>query len=212
MRRHRKNTHHLCIPHLHTSADVHSDSDEMYKSKLSVCASFPSQVDTLSAALVRASANGRTNVVSALLAEGADVHYKDDLCIVFACEGGHCETVSTLIAAGANVDTQEGRPITSASFHCHRDVVVTLLAAGASVPSDALHIAVCVGRLDIVQDLVSAGCDIHAGDERALRWAVWNDHTDIANILLAAGANVHNATRACGANQSVISKLGQLIK
>jgi ankyrin repeat protein len=74
--------------------------------------------------------------------------------------------------------------------------VQTLLAAGANVHAQddrALRWAAHDGHAEIVQTLLAAGADVHVGDDLALRWAAMNGHTDTVKLLLAHGADVHGS-------------------
>lgn len=47
------------------------------------------------------------------------------------------------------------------------------------------------GKVDNLRHLLQAGADVHAKDEKALRWAAREGHLEIVKILLQAGADVH---------------------
>jgi hypothetical protein len=47
------------------------------------------------------------------------------------------------------------------------------------------------GTTEMVQTLLTAGADVHAGDDWALRLAASNGHTETVQVLLAADADVH---------------------
>jgi hypothetical protein len=69
-----------------------------------------------------------------------------------------------------------------------------LLAAGADVHAEndrALRWASSNGHTEVVKILLAAGADVHAENDRALRWASESGHTEIVKLLLAANANVH---------------------
>ena len=51
--------------------------------------------------------------------------------------------------------------------------------------------AVESGNLQKVKDLVNLGVNIHAKDERALRWAALDGHLDIIKYLVKQGADIH---------------------
>ena len=47
------------------------------------------------------------------------------------------------------------------------------------------------GDLDEVKTLLKRGVDIHAGFDRALRWAANNGHFDVVKYLVEHGADIH---------------------
>jgi hypothetical protein len=69
-----------------------------------------------------------------------------------------------------------------------------LLKAGADVyacDNRALRWAAENGHTEIVKLLLKSEADVHAMDDYALRRAAENGHTKIVKLLLKAGANVH---------------------
>ena len=54
----------------------------------------------------------------------------------------------------------------------------------------ALQLAAELGKLDVVKVFVGKKTNIHAEDERALRWAAENNHPDVVNYLVQQGADV----------------------
>lgn len=72
--------------------------------------------------------------------------------------------------------------------------VQALLTAGANVHAlndRALRWAAYHGCTESVQALLAAGADVHTYDDAALHEAVKHDHTETVKALLAVGANVH---------------------
>ena len=73
-----------------------------------------------------------------------------------------------------------------AAKYGHTKVVKLLLSAGADVHAEndyALRLAAVYGHTEILKLLLSAGADIHANNNAALRLAAANGHTDIAKLL-----------------------------
>lgn len=92
-------------------------------------------------ALLLASENGHTEVVSLLLAAGAavDVQIKEhgNTALFLAATKGYTRIVQLLLAAQAGIEIRgesgQDTPLTRASFEGHADVVELLLEAGANV-------------------------------------------------------------------------------
>lgn len=53
----------------------------------------------------------------------------------------------------------------------------------------ALRRAACKGHLHVVESLIKAGSDAHAGDDDALRSAAEHGHIQVIERLVAAGAD-----------------------
>ena len=68
------------------------------------------------------------------------------------------------------------------------------LQVGADVHAEedkALRWASARGHLPVVELLVKAGANVHAADDQALRWASKYGHLSVVEFLIKAGANVH---------------------
>ena len=155
--------------------------------------------------LMKAAGKGRTEVVKALLAQGADVNAKDKdnvTALIAAAAGGHAEIVKVLLAEGADVNVKGANGWTAlmvAAFDGHAAIVETLLAQGADVNSKAkegetaLMLAATEGNTEVVEALVAQGADVNAkgkGGATVLMAAVFGGRADIVEILLAQGAEV----------------------
>jgi len=74
------------------------------------------------------------------------------------------------------------------------EMVQTLLTAGADVHAGddwALRLAASNGHTESGRLLLVSGANVHAGDDWALGWAAYNGHTETVQVLLAADADVH---------------------
>jgi len=168
---------------------------------------------TVCTALMAASFNGHTEVVSLLLKAGADVNAKNndgETALMLASAFGHTEIVSLLLKAEADVnakDKQGWTALMDASCSGHTEVVSLLLKAGADVNAKpnygetALMLASDFGHTEVVSLLLlKAGADVNAKDnygETALMQASFFGYTEIVSLLLGAGADV-NAKGDCG--------------
>jgi hypothetical protein len=99
-----------------------------------------------------------------LIENGANIHARDDLALIWASEKGHLEVVKYLVENGANI-------------HARDDY--------------ALGLASRNGHLEVVKYLVENGANIHARDDYALRWASEKGHFEVVKYLVENGANIH---------------------
>ncbi|GAA3440646.1 ankyrin repeat domain-containing protein [Planomonospora venezuelensis] len=126
-----------------------------------------------STALYRAAVGGRTEIVRALLAAGADPDRlsggeDEGLPLCAAAAWGRTETVEALLAAGADPAGRESHgwtPVLWAAANGHAGSLRALLEAGApaedatDTATTALTLAVRRGALGAVQALLEAGAD-----------------------------------------------------
>eukprot|EP01052_Picozoa_sp_SAG31_P035050 SAG31_NODE_4179_length_3499_cov_5.939412_2_plen_473_part_00 len=168
-----------------------------------------------------AAEKGHSEIVSGLVAAGADVNAaaQDGFTPLYvAAEKGHREIVSGLVAAGADVNAaaQDGAtPLVIAAFKGHSEIVSGLVAAGADVNAvnqkngfiTPLHFASLEGHSEIVSGLVAAGAEVNAAAHNGvtpLFIAAEKGHREIVSGLVAAGADV-NAAAQDGATPLVIA-------
>jgi len=124
--------------------------------------------------------NGHMNVVTYLIARGANTDLQDkegNTALHWVVKGGHLEIVNTLLALGADVnarDSSENTPLMIACYNGHLKVATYLIEHGANM------------------DLQSKQ------GNTALHEALSGDHFEIAKELLALGAaqlpNIHRLT------------------
>jgi ankyrin repeat protein len=156
-------------------------------------------------ALVRATLNGRMELMQDLLATGADVNAKtnDGVTALFAASReSRLNMVRVLIAANADVNATTANGSTTlmgAAMSGDPEVVRELLAAKADVNAKtnngttALNGASQEGHLEVVRALLAAGADVNAtavDGATALMIASRGGHSEVAQALLAAGADV----------------------
>ena len=129
-----------------------------------------------------ATVHNRRNVAALLIDRGADVNRP----------GGQ----------GRTPFDKGNRPLHDAVGHNNADIVVLLVDKGADIDAKneigftALHFASQFDRLEVVMRLMALGADPDgasgvppASDETPLAIAVRLGHADVADLLLAAGAN-----------------------
>jgi ankyrin repeat protein len=160
--------------------------------------------DAWDTTLIRASFNGCMDVVTVLIANGADLNRADDegyTPIYWASFYGHLQIVQALIAAGADakkVANYGGTPMYAASARGHLEVVQALIATGADVNQAVTIVGetpICCasfyGRLEIVQALIAAGADVNHTDNNGdtpVYAASKNGHLEVVQALIAVGA------------------------
>ncbi|KJK64553.1 ANK ankyrin repeat protein [Aspergillus parasiticus SU-1] len=170
-----------------------------------------------SSALKRASAEGFSDVVDALLQAGAGPN--DDNALHAAAFGGHLEIVNRLVDAGADIDAdheyensfREGHltALQEAARGGHLNVVDTLIRKGADVnalPRDrgmtALQAAVASDSPEVVRYLIAVGANINAPAEEwgrtALQKAAEIGSIAMVNMLLDAGAVLERSAHQDG--------------
>jgi ankyrin repeat protein len=167
-------------------------------------------------AIVVAATGGHVDIVKQLLQAGADVNARGDATLFdngqtalhAAAERGHLKVIQALIAAGANVklkekgsrDTPGRTAMQIAAENKRKAVVAELLRAGASGGKSAgLHEAAQTGDEALVRRLLESGVsiDLLATGTRwsPLMCASFMGYTNVAKMLLDAGANVDLANR-----------------
>ena len=113
----------------------------------------------------------------------------------YICAGGYVEICKFMIEAGSkSVYSRIGYALHLASGRGHLEVVNELLKAGADIHYDdeaALRHASENGHLEVVRCLLESGANIHAENDYAFRFASYNGNLEIVKFLLESGANVH---------------------
>uniref|UniRef100_A0A803SSH6 Ankyrin repeat and KH domain containing 1 n=1 Tax=Anolis carolinensis TaxID=28377 RepID=A0A803SSH6_ANOCA len=130
--------------------------------------------------LMEAAREGHEEMVALLLAQGANINAQteetQETALTLACCGGFSEVADFLIKAGADIELGCSTPLMEAAQEGHLELVKYLLAAGINTGWEL-------------------GANVHAttatGDT-ALTYACENGHTDVADVLLQAGADLEH--------------------
>jgi ankyrin repeat protein len=160
--------------------------------------------------LIAAARDGMDNDLAGLLKRHADVKSRDDTgatALHWAVMGRNAAQAAMLLKAHADPNATDANGVTPLMLAIgagDADCVRLLLAAGAD-PGRArpdgetpLMSAVWTGSAEIVQQLLARKVDVNAHETRfqqtALMWAA--GYPQITRLLLAAGADVHAATKS----------------
>jgi uncharacterized protein len=178
--------------------------------------------------LISAVMAGKTEIVRALVAAGADVNIRIEEfftfdALEFAVDKEYLEIVKILIAAGADLNWQAPimHPVTKAISKGNIELLKILIAGGAKVVFETgyslLNKAVEKGDVEILQLLLDRGCELNLVSslgETALVNACLHGQETVVKFLLEAGADP-NLTRKDGlspiiATFSIPSMMGAL--
>jgi hypothetical protein len=175
----------------------------------------PAQGAGRDAELIRAAESGDAAAVKRLLAQGADVRARDAqgrTALLAATYGNRVAAAQALIAAGADVNAQDeirNSAFLLAGARGYLEIVRLTLAAGADLKSTnryggtALIPACHYGHVETVRELLKTTIDIdhvnNLGWTALLEAVILGDggpaHTEIIQLLVAAGAKVNLADR-----------------
>lgn len=155
--------------------------------------------------LLRAAADGRADMVAALLCAGADVDFRTERggsALMAAAGHGHAAVINALLLRNADINAADDRGWT-ATMHAvanrQVDAVIALMGRDNDIDADnfdgmsALLVAATFGYADIVEVLLGAGADIHAVDRNshsAAMLAAANRHIRVIQALQEGGTDI----------------------
>ncbi|XP_032233533.1 uncharacterized protein LOC5508831 [Nematostella vectensis] len=151
--------------------------------------------------LITAAKNGDDNEVKALIDEGADVNFQNELghtALMVASREGHLKVVDELMVGGADPNLQEKFGKTAlheAAWSGQHHLLPSLITTDANIniqdeeKRTPLQYATLRGKKLVVQTLLQYGADItikNTVGESALEIAYWCKHKAIMKMLLSA--------------------------
>ena len=124
-----------------------------------------------------------------------------------ASKAGNMDEVKRLLEGGAEVDKEDKDGFTAvdiAILHGNLDIAqelsekmnINTFWLGETLPP--LHWAACLGRVNVVRELVNDGTGINARDENGqtpLHWAAGKGHLDVAKLLVDNKAEINTTNR-----------------
>jgi ankyrin repeat protein len=114
--------------------------------------------------LNEAAAKGGLNLAKSLIAEGADVDYREDSTfktpLMRAVLSGHEQMVELLIANGADINAGKASPLYYAVLYGHKEIAEILITNGADWNTELLDLAVTNNHKDIVELFITKGADV----------------------------------------------------
>uniref|UniRef100_A0A8B9CCM5 Ankyrin repeat and KH domain containing 1 n=1 Tax=Anser brachyrhynchus TaxID=132585 RepID=A0A8B9CCM5_9AVES len=189
-----------------TSSNVASQSVLPMYPSVDIDAHTESNHDT---ALTLACAGGHEELVSVLIARGANIEHRDKkgfTPLILAATAGHVGVVEILLDKGGDIEAQSERtkdtPLSLACSGGRQEVVDLLLARGANKEhrnvSDytPLSLAASGGYVNIIKILLSAGAEINSrtGSKLGispLMLAAMNGHVPAVKLLLDMGSDIN---------------------
>ncbi|MEK6675876.1 MAG: PQQ-binding-like beta-propeller repeat protein [Planctomycetota bacterium] len=153
--------------------------------------------------LITAARKGDIEGVKSALSKGANVNAATKYGVtplLSAADKGHVEVAKLLIERGANVNAKDTfynmSALDAASYRKHREVVKLLIANGAEGSGPLLVSASSDGDTETVKLVLGAGKATEEDLSNALGLAMQNKHTEVIELLKAAGAKAKEISPA----------------
>ena len=130
---------------------------------------------------------GNDKMLLSLLADKADIHYKDDIALYQACEHGLLDNVKILLQHCGNVASCNNRCIKAAARNDYIDIIHTLVDNGADIHDnndEALRTATRYGNHLAMRTLLSLGANPNACKDECLIMAIEKNDSKALNILV----------------------------
>jgi len=135
------------------------------------------QQEARNTALITAAEYGQEETVATLVEQHADIHYKENTPFRRACENGCAKVVAFLLSQGELPDNEKNQALIDT-------------ARGSKEINDSSEYR---ATLEV---LLNSGADIHAYNDRAVRYAIEYGDDAIIDFLLANGASKQAAGEA----------------
>ncbi|XP_071720324.1 protein VAPYRIN-LIKE-like [Rutidosis leptorrhynchoides] len=166
----------------------------------------------LTSLLKPAAMSGSSYVVSSLLDSGADVNKRDldnDSVIYLAVKSGDIDTIRVVVESGCEVDQENDRLLHVAASMNRVDIMEVLCMGYLDLDVNQvdskgqtpLHIGASYGYVEVLEFLITLGCDPNLVDHSgwsSVHWASWNGHLDAVEVLLSASTYVKYAVNKEG--------------
>ena len=128
------------------------------------------------------------------IANGANVHYKNEYPLILAASKGYTSFVSVIINVfNANINSQNGLALKNACVFGHMEVVMCLIDNGADVNLDdgtALIWSLYKTHFDIAKYLIQKGAKVNVKDELPLKICIEKGNLEMIKCLVENGADV----------------------
>ena len=152
--------------------------------------------------ILAAAYNGNIEAVKQHLAAGTDVNVKggfaDGTPLHYAAANGHKEIAELLIEKGADMNAKDedgGTPLDVAIQFKELEIADLIrVIGGISGAADSIHVAAAAENIEAVKQHLATGSDVNAKNRDGvtpLHQAAWNGRKEIAELLIAKGANVN---------------------
>lgn len=155
--------------------------------------------------LIVSSALGYCDIMNELLAKKANIDIQGESTkytpLMLAAINGHTDAVTLLLDKGADITLKNygGRTAIEMATVRGKTNCAKLILNGNKKDSEvdtneALSLAISMGNKELITELISKGVDINAnyGSIPLLSWAIFNNYSAGAKILIESGAKIDN--------------------